>query len=348
MNFKRILWFLLVFGVLLSAVSCGEIVEEEEEETDVTETDVLIEEMIADIDINLSRLANSVTKPTHEKMCVNTLPSAFQEIISYGEDALPYLLEIADAHTEYYGVDDKAYLRCVLACYAAYRIKPSLYQCNLPSPDGKYILELNPVMFITMGDPHIGMMYQIRFLKADTGEELVSTGKISSSAVLTWSDNNRFAIFCDRQHDWNTNSTVTVYDTERNRIFLVNTPYMLEYYSYNLGKTCSVLDLRYQRIHNGDLMFWFGMKADDGTVITGEIAASFSKNVLHEYTIQKNDINDFIDAIPAHKGDGEPEEHYWYNGEVVWTVTKDSEGYFTMVSDGTLGYMINQQKEGEA
>ncbi|MBQ7298320.1 MAG: hypothetical protein IJW77_00580, partial [Clostridia bacterium] len=76
MNFKRIIWFLLVICVLLSAVSCSEIVEEEEE-TDVTETDVLIEEMIADIDINLSRLANSVTKPTDEKMCVNTLPSAF-------------------------------------------------------------------------------------------------------------------------------------------------------------------------------------------------------------------------------------------------------------------------------
>ena len=345
---KYLLCSLLTVTLALGLFGCGVMIEEEEETEEIVETVESDQEMLSVINKNLDMLASAANHPWNEQSCIDIAPGLFEQVVAYGDRAIPYLLEIGEAYINFYQKNEDAYLKCVLAYQAAYRIDHSLFQHLLPSPDNQYTLHMVPYSFMYIGDPNIGTVYNVHLIDNQTGEEKTVVGCISSAAVLDWTSNYRYAIFCDRPHKYATSTTVTILDTTKHRGTGVNTSWMLEYYSDVLKGTCSEYDLRYQYMDNGDMIFWFGMKAEDGTVITGKIAASFALNVMHEYSYQEKDISDFYDTIPAHTGDGEPKKHYWYTGDQVWTITKDEDGYITMKTDDTIGSMIAREKEGKS
>ena len=73
-----------------------------------------------------------------EQDYIDAHPEAFESIVALGEDALPYLTEIADQIET--AKDCNAYTRSAVAWAIAHRIKPELYDSSYSSPDGKYTL----------------------------------------------------------------------------------------------------------------------------------------------------------------------------------------------------------------
>ena len=110
-------------------------------------------------------------------------PSAYQQIISLGEDALPALQSILDESTD----GD----RQNIARYAMNEIDPSLYECAFASPDGRYILSLCDVDGI---NTPIQCYNGYHLDDAKTGEELYKGSIATLITDVDWSEDGRYAV----------------------------------------------------------------------------------------------------------------------------------------------------------
>jgi len=119
---------------------------------------------------------------------------------------------------------------------------------------------------------------------------------------------------------------------------------MMEYYAQQQRRIASVMDLRFQHMDKGKLIFQFWMKAVDGAVITGQISVSSIDAILYSYTRQKNDFIGFLDSVSA---DESGRKHYWYTGDDVLIATRDDEtGNVRLSADRTIKDMIEEQMGG--
>ncbi|MCI8388170.1 MAG: hypothetical protein HFE63_06880 [Clostridiales bacterium] len=99
----------------------------------------------------------------------------FEEIVNFGEEALPYLDEVhTTAEVLYMNFQN---MRAVVAMHAKYAIKPELYDREYPSPDGKYALKAAIESFVTGLNPFMGFSYYLSIIDTSDGSVLVTADK---------------------------------------------------------------------------------------------------------------------------------------------------------------------------
>lgn len=280
----------LIFALLLATVviSCAEITEEEETETvqvtveiepEETETEPTTEDMTADIDANLALLASAYEAVTaanpdgvseHDFIAAN--PDAFEKIVAWGEDAVPYLCEIGAGYQEAFHnmrVDPEAYARCVLAYAAAQKIDPATFDRVYRSSDEKHMLCLIPETLWGMGNSYEGILYDT-ILCDEFGGTITQTQGTSSLAYVDWTADGRYVIVTDRLKDERQLSVTTVFDTVRGEA--VGLPFgdIRQQIIEESGYSCKSFNLRYLGTSSANVLrIWIGITPEDGGFVTG-------------------------------------------------------------------------------
>ena len=270
-------------ALLFSLIGCAQIGEEEETETvyvtEETETEPITEDMTADIDANLALLASAYEAVTaahpdgvseHDFIAAN--PDAFEKIVAWGEDAVPYLCEIGAEYQEafrYMRVDPEAYARCVLAYAAAQEIDPATFDRSYPSPDEKHLLCLIPEVLWGMGDSYEGILYDTVLCDA-FGGVITQTQGTSSLAYVDWTADGRYVIVTDRLKDERQLSVTTVFDTVRGEAVGLPLGDIRQQIMDESGYSCKSFNLRYLGTSSADVLrIWIGMTQEDGGFVTG-------------------------------------------------------------------------------
>jgi len=166
------------------------------------------DEMIESIKVNLDILAkNDPDDLVEENGIIDDV--LFDEIVAYGEDALPFLKEIADRSvTDIKGYEDpnEKIEQRRWAVHAIYKTDPDFYDIIVPSPNGKYSLKI-PV------DSFWGVFNRGQDYKDITLIEISSNKIILSSEMknyfeegvlypkVNWSEDSRFVVIdCSGRH----------------------------------------------------------------------------------------------------------------------------------------------------
>ena len=281
MNFKRIIWFRWVIGVLLAAVSCGEIVEDEEE-TDVTETVEVKEDspdMKEDIDANLELLASAYDAITSAKLegvnetdFISANPEAFDAIVAWGTDAVPYLCEIGEGHQMAYSnmrIAPEEYAKCILAWAAAQEIDQTTFNRAHESPDGAHVLYRTPSVLWGMADAYQGIIYDM-FAADARGTILAEATGFSSLAYIDWTEDGRYAIVSDRLMEETLPAQTTVFDTVHGQVLGLPGREVFDAVVSQYGDPYYTIDTRYLGTVSEDVLrIWLGLDMTDGQIITG-------------------------------------------------------------------------------
>jgi len=279
---RKILLAIAILSISVYTISCGEIVEEEDE----TETDQVTEkvepddtDMKADIDEQLALLASAYdtvtsTKPegVNESDFIAANPEAFDAILAWGKEAVPYLCEIGAGYQEafhYMRVDPEAYATCILAYTAAQKLDSSTFNLVYRSPDGNHLLCLLPEVLWGMGDSYEGILYDT-VLCDEFGRAITQTQGTSSLAYVDWTTDGRYVIVSDRLKDERQLSMTTVFDTIRGEAVGLPLGDIRQQIIDESGYVCKSFSLRYLGSPSADMLrIWMGISLEDGGFVTG-------------------------------------------------------------------------------
>ncbi|MBE6659145.1 MAG: hypothetical protein E7604_11985 [Ruminococcaceae bacterium] len=271
-----VLVFLLSAGLL---ISCGEIYEEEETETETAEIEQDAPDMKEDIDANLELLASAYDAITSAKLegvneydFISANPEAFDAIVAWGMDAVPYLCEIGEGHRMAFTnmrVAPEEYAKCILALAAAQEIDSATFNRAYASPDGVHILYQSPTVLWGMADAFQGVIYDI-FLADAQGTVLAAATGFSSLAYIDWTEDGRYAVVSDRLREEDQPAQTTVFDAEQTQIHALPGREVFDGIVAQYGKPYYTIDTRYlSAVSDGVLRIWLGLKMTDGQTITG-------------------------------------------------------------------------------
>ncbi|MBQ7299695.1 MAG: hypothetical protein IJW77_07630 [Clostridia bacterium] len=280
----RYFQILLLLSLCLGTVcfsSCAEIVEEEEE-TDVIETAEVKEdspEMKEDIDAQLNLLASAYdaitsAKPegVNEYDFISANPEAFDAIVAWGMDAVPYLCEIGEGHRVAFTnmrVAPEEYAKCILAWAAAQEIDSATFNRAYASPDGVYVLYQSPSVLWGMADDFQRIIYDM-FLADARGVVLAEATGFSSLAYIDWTEDGRYAIVSDRLMEETLPAQTTVFDAAQKRIHALPGREVFDSIAAQYGQPYYTIDTRYlDTVSDGVLRIWLGLQMTDGQTITG-------------------------------------------------------------------------------
>lgn len=278
--FQILLLLSLCLGTLCFS-SCAEIVEEEEE-TDVTETVEVKEDspdMKEDIDANLELLASAYdaitsAKPegVNETDFISANPDAFDAIVAWGMDAVPYLCEIGEGHQTAFSnmrIAPEEYAKCILAYAAAQEIDSATFNRAYASPDGVHVLYQSPTVLWGMADDFQRIIYDM-FLADARGIVLAEATGFSSLAYIDWTEDGRYAIVSDRLMEETLPSQTTVFDAEQKQIHALPWREVFDGIAAQYGEPYYFIDTRYlDTVSDGVLRIWLGLKMTEGQAITG-------------------------------------------------------------------------------
>lgn len=347
---KHSISLLLAVLLCLPLVSCAEIVEVEEEETDVTET-VEVErdapDMKEDIDAQLELLASAygtvtAAKPegVNEFDFIDANPTAFDAITAWGEDAVPYLCEIGEGYRETFAnmrVAPEEYAKCILAYAAAQEIDSATFNRAYPSPDNAYVLYQSPTALWGMADPFQGVIYDM-FLADVRGTVLAEATGFSSLAYIDWTEDGRYAIVSDRLMEEMLPAQTTVFDAEGKQIHALPGREVFDEIAAQYGEPYYTIDTRYlDSVSDHVLRIWLGLKMTDGQIISGyydyDLAAGEITAV--DYAPFERDGVAFAEQLQL-SSDGE-KRNYWHTGTLILRFdTKKKNGAAELSFDGKV------------
>ena len=136
-----------------------------------------------------------------ERQYIEASPDAFDKIVSLGEDALPYLLSLADnaGCNASCIVESSEDFRPFVAMAAAYEISPELYDRTFTSPDGNYSLVATVNTFYQTIIPYDNISYKLSLYDNRTGEIIAAPPEIyvfpngiDGSSNVNWSPDGRY------------------------------------------------------------------------------------------------------------------------------------------------------------
>lgn len=181
------------------------------------------EEIKKIVDENLDVLLTDSDGYYSEKEFISAHPDAFDNIVSLGSTALPYLKEIGSGYS-FVGEDTSGNNRCFMARAAAYVIAPDIYDRAFPSPNGKYSIEAAVNSFFGLTDPFQGIKYNLNMRKSETNEVLAIADKpyqlysdLFADANIQWSPDGKYASLQDTYR--NMYSYIHVFDTENSAFY---------------------------------------------------------------------------------------------------------------------------------
>ena len=279
---KRICGVLLAMLLALGCIGCGEIVEEEDE----TETVYVTEEaepddteMKSDIDTHLALLASAydtLASATPEGITehdfIDDNPAAFDAILAWGKDAVPYLREIGEGYQNAFAnlrIAPEEYAKCILAYAAAQKIDSSVFNRVYRSPDGNHMLCLMPEVLWGMGDSFAGILYDT-VLCDEFGRAMTQTQGTSSFAYGDWTPDGRYVIVTDRLQDERQRSVTTVFDTVRGEAVGLPLGDIRQQIIDASGYVCKSFSLRYLGTVSEDVLrIWLGITLENGGIVTG-------------------------------------------------------------------------------
>ena len=158
---------------------------------------------------DLRKLSSFIGSKDNEKEIIAENPEVFEEIMSFGERAIPFLDEI---------ISDKSsgYTLGCIARYVAYTLDPSRDDLVFESPDKKVILRLSVGTF--MGGRYnydISPTYDRLTLTtaASPDNPTVSALPDYTSADVLWSDGGNYAVLIGKQNNDRSPSPASLIDT---------------------------------------------------------------------------------------------------------------------------------------
>ena len=321
---------LLLWAIFLSAgmlLSCGEIVEKEEEETETVETEEKAPDMKADIDENLSLLASAYdaitsAKPegVNETDFIAANPDAFDAIVAWGEDAVPYLCEIGEGHRMAFTnmrVAPEEYAKCILAYAAAQEIDSATFNRAYASPDGVHVLYQSPTVLWGMADAFQGVIYDV-FLADAQGVVLAEATGFSSLAYIDWTEDGRYSVVSDRLREEEQPAQTTVFDAAQKRIHALPGREVFDGIAAQYGQSYYTIDTRYLSVVSDNVLrIWLGLKMTDGQIITGyyDYDLIAGEMTAMEYAPFDGDGTAFAEQLQL-SADG-CRRNYWHTGTQI-------------------------------
>ena len=158
---------------------------------------------------DLGKLSSSQGSEDNEKEIIAEKPEVFEEIMSFGERAIPFLDEI---------ISDKnsGYTLGCIARYAAYTLDPSRDDLVFESPDKKISLRLSVGTF--MGSRYnydISPTYdRLTLTTADSPDNpTISALPDYTSADVSWSDDGKYAVLIGKQKNDRSPSPASLINT---------------------------------------------------------------------------------------------------------------------------------------
>lgn len=174
------------------------------------------------IDRNLDILIGNSENFTSEKDAIAAHSEAFDEIVSLGETALPYLQKLAEEIKDY---DDSAEnLQRIMAKYTAYVIDPQSWQQDIiiPSPDGKYAIKATIDSFLPTIDPYCNSEYNLTVVDANNIIIFAFEGSYdiwddAYELSIAWAPNSRYVFKTSSYRHYYT--TLSVFSMDDNAYF---------------------------------------------------------------------------------------------------------------------------------
>ncbi len=320
---------LLLTALLSGLLSCAQITEEEETET-VTET-VEVEpeptDMISEINAQLELLASAYDaiiaanpEGVDEYDFIDANPDAFDAIVAWGEDAVPYLCEIGAGHrTAFFNmrIAPEEYTKCILAYAAAQEIDSATFNRAYESPDGVHVLYQSPTVLWGMADAFQGILYDI-FLSDARGAVLAEATGFSSLAYIDWTEDGRYAVVSDRLMEETLPAQTTVFDAEQKQIHALPGREVFDEIAAQYGQPYYTIDTRYLDSASEDVLrIWLGLKMTDGQIITGYYDYDMIAGEITalEYAPFDSDGTAFAEQLQL-SSDGS-RRNYWHTGDVI-------------------------------
>ena len=156
---------------------------------DITATPEATPTMAEIIDANIGIIIGDASWRVimHESVLIDAHHDEFAEIVAFGETALPYLENAFRVGGDNWTDSDYYYLYGVIACAAAYAIKPELYDIMSVSPNGKYMLKAPAYSFIGIyGTGSAGVEYNIIHLIDRATGSTIWSGDVNASGFPSW------------------------------------------------------------------------------------------------------------------------------------------------------------------
>ena len=191
-----------------------------EKETETVTKSMPKKSVINKIDYFLSVLLEEIEDEYTEQDYIDAHPEAFENIVALGEDALPYLTEIAGQIETAKCCD--AYTRSAVAGAIAHRIKPELYDSSYPSPDGKYTLTASAAFssYIDVDYRMKPWLFYTSMCVTDT-----ETGAVAASMEgnfydlsVKWSPDSRYAAVQEMKKEERYSNTVMAFDISKEAV----------------------------------------------------------------------------------------------------------------------------------
>lgn len=276
--------FLLCVVLMFVLVGCAEIQEEKETETVLVtvetephETEAEETDMTAVIDENLDLLASAYATVAsahpdgmdeHDLIAVH--PDAFDEITTFGADAVPYLCEIGAGYQDAFAnmrIAPEEYAKCILAYAAAQKIDPLQFDRSYPSPDGTYSLDLHTDVLWQIADSNAGILYDAVLCDAD-GNALVRTAGTSSFANVDWTEDGRYVVVSDRLMNEKQTAQSVVFDTAKARVIGLPGQELFRVAAASSGLSDYTIDMRYLAAADADVVrMWFCLKSAEQEIV---------------------------------------------------------------------------------
>ena len=232
------------------------------------EVNLTEEEIKAVIDENLNILMTA-GECFPEQSYIGDHPDAFENIVSLGEAALPYLNKVGfERH-------------CYIAIAAAYVINPMTYDIISTSPDGNYILQASVSTFFDMWNI-AGITYDfLSIVEAKTGSIITST-KGQHIIMLNvregnWSSDNMHAVVKEGDAKY-FSGEILINISDKSFVHTLDNLYIINKMKETYGDSFS-----YNRYHE-EFMEW---------ISTEQVKISFTINTDNEF-ISGWYIYDFI------------------------------------------------------
>lgn len=185
------------------------------------DTNLNINEIRETIDAKLDLIISNNNYTTEQEF-IDANYDAIAELVSLGEDALPYLEECKKGIKSYDSSPDN--LRRIVAAIISNIIKPELYDLYCSSPDGKYTVKGTADSFFGLTDPFCGIDYKLCVIDNESGEIVVQEDTIFNFPSLIYDINDiKWSINCEYvaveqgyRHDY---TNVYVFDIARGECF---------------------------------------------------------------------------------------------------------------------------------